>query len=204
METLLSAEHGEVKPDYYYIIDNGGKLNLTNLPASFDKRVYKLTPEFNLGVAASWNHFLNIDGIKLICNDDVQFYADTIKLLVDGVDENFIIYPAGVPSANSFSCFIIPDRIIKEVGNFDATISPNYAYYEDNDYHRRMKMLGYDLKGIENCRLGHFQSATLKGYSKQELEEHHRKFRIATQNYKKKWGGLPGKEIYTYPYNIQP
>jgi len=104
-------------------------------------------------------------------------------------------------TTNAFSLFVISNFIIDKVGLFDETISPNYAYYEDNDYYRRMQLLGYNLNKVKACNVGHYSSATLKSYNSQQTREHHMRFNIATENYVKKWGGLPGKEIYTVPYN---
>lgn len=186
-----------LKPDRIYIIDNGNQY-LSDYIKESAYQIY--IPGYNLGVAGSWNWFCkNVPEIRLICNDDMFFYEDTIETWIKGYDENFVVYPGGVPSTNSFSAYMIPDKIFNDVGEFDETISPNYAYFEDNDYHRRMLFKGYDLKTVENCRLGHTQSSTIKRLN---ITEHHIKFRLAQSNYIKKWGGLPGAEVYDTPYNL--
>lgn len=193
-----SANKGTMKPDRFFIIDNGGKFEHRG-----DKNVFVFSPGGNLGVAKSWNVFIsNVPEYRIICNDDIEFYEDTIELLIKNYDENFILYPEGVPSANSFSCFLIPNKIPKTIGMFDEEISPGYAYFEDNDYHRRMKFAGFDIKGIKDARLNHANSSTLKSYNFQEEQLHHILFRRARQNYIKKWGGLPGEEIYSEPYEL--
>lgn len=195
IETILH-ENATVKPDRIYIIDNGNQ-HLSDYIKS--KAFVILVPGSNLGVAGSWNWFCkNVPETRLICNDDMTFFEDTLETWLAGYDENFIVYPGGVPSANSFSAFIIPDKIYNDVGEFDERISPHYAYFEDNDYHRRMKFKGYDLKSIPNCRIGHHGSSTIKRVN---MKEHHIRFQIAQQNYILKWGGLPGKEAFDTPYN---
>jgi len=193
---INSAENSIVKPDKYLIINNGN--NLINIP---DDKVEVISFGHNIGVAASWNYFIkHTNEIRIISNDDVEFYPDTIKEFVDGYKDNYINYCAGINGLNSFSLFIIPDKIINAVGLFDETISPNYAYYEDNDYHYRMKLLGYDIYGNTNWNAGHIGSATLKAFTQEQMDQHHSKFRIATANYQRKWGGLPGHETYKTPY----
>jgi GT2 family glycosyltransferase len=194
-----SASKGNVKPDHYVVFDNGGALDPLYLP---DVNVFIYSVYGNMGVAAAWNYFLkNIPEIRIIVNDDVIFFDDTIERLIEAYDEDFLIYPDGAPSANSFSCFILPDKVVNEVGYFDEKLSPGYAYFEDNDYHRRMKSHGYDIKGVPDCRIKHEGSATLDSYTLFEMERHHERFRLAQRNYVAKWGGLPGKERFTIPYN---
>lgn len=42
-----------------------------------------------------------------------------------------------------FSCLMITPRTVELVGTFDENFDP--AWFEDNDYHRRVNMLGYDV-----------------------------------------------------------
>lgn len=195
-----SGERSNLLPTKYYIIDNGCKL----LPGDLNvprKNLELIKPRYNMGVAASWNFFLqNVPEDIIICNDDLEFYEDTLEVLVAHYDPNFIIYPGGNPSSNSFSCFLIPRHIIDEIGMFDETLSPRYAYFEDNDYHYRMLLKGYTIKPIENCRIKHTPSSTVKLMSEIEQLVHHEKFRLAQENYLKKWGGPPAKEKFKLPY----
>jgi len=195
IETILD-EKNTMLPDRIYIIDNGNQF----LSEYIKEKAYEIyIPGFNLGVAASWNWFCkNVPEHRLICNDDMYFYEDTLERWINGYDENFVVYPGGVPSANSFSAYIMPDKVFNDVGDFDEEISPHYAYFEDNDYHRRMLFKGYDLKAITDCRIGHHSSSTLKRLN---MTEHHLRFQLAQQNYIRKWGDLPGHEKYDTPYN---
>lgn len=195
-----SCEKSNILPTKYYVVDNGVKLlpKELNIPR---KNLELLKPRYNLGVAASWNYFLkNVPEYIIICNDDLEFYEDTIEVLINEYDPNYIIYPGGNPSSNSFSCYLIPNNIIDEIGYFDESLSPRYGYFEDNDYHYRMLLKGYTIKPIENCRIDHLGSGTMRKLSEIEEALHHDKFRIAQQHYLEKWGGPPGKEKYKEPY----
>jgi GT2 family glycosyltransferase len=93
-----------------------------------------------------------------------------------------------------------PRKIINDVGHFDETLSPHYAYFEDNDYHYRMKLKGYDIKSVDGCKVMHENSGTMKKYTPIELKWHHQKFREAQFRYVIKWGGMPGEEKYITPF----
>jgi uncharacterized protein YggE len=73
---------------------------------------------------------------------------------------------------------------------FDESISPGYAYFEDMDYLRRMRLAGV-IDAVVECGVKHVQGATLAAYSPEELDDHHRKFQLAQANYTAKWRGKP-------------
>src|SRR5688572_2605875 len=159
----VSAETGSLKPDRYLIIDNGMKFVYDDFYTSLGDRLTVLTQLDNLGVAGSWNKICaSTPDIRLISNDDIIFFPDTIEKLVRSFDEKAVVYPAGIVSTNAFSCFIIPDKVLEIVGYFDESISPGYGYFEDNDYHRRMIQKNIPLVGIPDCKLVHHHSSTLK------------------------------------------
>jgi len=195
---VLSAVNGTVKPTQILIIDNGCKLERPNIE---NLHVYNFGK--NIGVAASWNFFIkNTAEYRIICNDDVDFFEDTIEILLNASDENCVAYPGAVPSDNAFSCFVIPDKIVNIVGYFDEKISPNYAYFEDNDYFRRMNLAGYSTRRVFESRLNHIKSSTLHGFTIQEQNQHHFLFRKARENYIRKWGGIPGEERLIIPKTL--
>jgi len=199
---IQSAESGTLIPDKYLIVDNGGKFPITE-PTH---KIEIFNPKRNLGVAASWNWLIeHSEEIRIICNDDIEFDFDTLFQIVNNYDEKRIIYPAHAPTANIFSCFAISDYICSTIGKFDETISPNYAYFEDNDYARRIELAmqnGIDIQYlIVPCGYKHLGSSTINTFNDDEKKEHHRLFNIAKTNYIKKWGGLPHMEVFKTPYN---
>lgn len=203
---IESIHKSDLLPEAIWIIDNGGHYIMDRLidfvdEKGIERHIVKFG--YNLGVAASWNWFIqHVPEARVIVNDDAEFFPDSLRLMLDAYDPNAIVYPAGSPAANSFSCFLIPDHVVECVGLFDERISPGWGYYEDRDYHYRMVLHGgLDLRGVPNCRLGHFGSATIKALSDGEMAFHNSKFSQATDTYLAKWGGLPHHEIYSTPYN---
>jgi GT2 family glycosyltransferase len=200
IKCLESAEAGTLKPERYFIIDNGNNLNLESFDKLYTNKVFVVKVRHNLGVARSWNWFFdNVPDEIVLCNDDIEFYDDSLEKLMSGYDENFSIYPS--EGSTSFSLMAFPRKIINDVGHFDESLSPYYAYFEDNDYHYRMLLKGYTIKDVPGCRVKHENSGTMKMYTPTEMNMHHQKFREARARYLDKWVGEPVKEKFKIPYN---
>jgi GT2 family glycosyltransferase len=162
------------------------------------------TPE-NLGVAPGWNLLCQTafnDGCDaiIIANDDIILESDTISRVVQALNENsFVCY--GAAGHNAFSFFAITRGLYEQVGEFDNQFWP--AYYEDNDYAYRMKLLGLEMCYLDGSSFYHAGSATLGKYSEEEKAIHHHNFRKNTDYYIQKWGGLPNHEAYKTPFGGQ-
>lgn len=96
-----------------------------------------------------------------------------------------------------FSCFVIA-KACHQWFQFDEGFIP--AYHEDNDYHRRLKLAGFGEKifGV-NVPFLHYGSGTLN--SNPTLREGWApKFAACQAYYQRKWGGMPGTEVYQTPF----
>lgn len=197
-----SAERGTRKPDRYFIVDNGGQLAAKR--ASGEIRLpetavstYAGKP---LGVAGAWNLALreNRDSHVIISNDDVELHAPTIESLVRGAEETDaeFIFPKFNPGA-MFCVFLIKHSLVDRIGEFDERFYP--AYFEDNDFHRRMRLAGVKELQVDSASYDHVVSATLKSFNGQEMAEHHVNFERCRAHYIKKWGNVPGQEAYDKP-----
>jgi hypothetical protein len=87
-----------------------------------------------------------------------------------------------------FSCFCIRDRCVELVGEFDETISPGYAYYEDVDYAYRMIQVPEIRRPRIDAGIIHVGSSTWRSGSPEEIKDHWRRFYAAKANFEKKWG----------------
>lgn len=183
-ECIQSAFDGELAPDCVLIIDNSGGRAYPYIQ-TFDRIVYLPMP-YNLGVARSWNLAFSLFGNEtlIISNDDVRFHKDTIRVMVEHKDAADFIYPTIKPE-NMFSLFLMSYYTWLHVGPFDQNFYP--AYFEDNDYHRRMKLHGVRELCV-NTTYSHVGSATIKTYTPEEMEFHHESFRRNERYYKQKWG----------------
>lgn len=100
----------------------------------------------------------------------------------------------------SFSAFAIDKECWETVGEFDEIFAP--AYYEDNCFHYRMKLVGLLAIVYPPAMFYHFGSRTQNEANESgqpmvptPLFENNCAF------YVKKWGGVPGQEKWEHPYN---
>jgi GT2 family glycosyltransferase len=194
-----SALAGDVKPDRYVIVDNGGKLGRPDwMPACAEI----LVPGHNIGVGPAWNVIIqSSEDMLVICGDDIDLAPNTLAEMVRVAEEQDadFVYPfPNFPNAQMFSCFLFRKRLVEKVGLFDESFSP--AYFEDNDYYRRMELAGVQQLTAP-CAYGHVNSGTLKSFSPSELQEHHQRFEALRAHYIRKWGGPPHAEKYDVPFN---
>ena len=201
---VLAALRGTVVPDKIIVIDNSGTgaaaLHLQPLAEKFSN-VFIWPQTRNLGVAGAWNKFhdeIGEDNI-IIANDDVSVHPYTIEKLLEMADAlpDQVLF-AGESRWNAFSLFLLRKVGYEKIGGFDTNFYP--AYYEDNDFVYRARLLGYGLITSPEATYDHIPSSTLARYSLQEKEVHHNTFRRNTQYYMSKWGGLPTKETYNEPF----
>jgi GT2 family glycosyltransferase len=157
----------------------------------------------NFGVANSWNYFIEEaerDGYDavIVANDDIYLYVDVLSRFVEKMqDHEFVCFEG----QNAFSFFGIHTSLFNKVGRFDEAFWP--AYFEDNDYHYRMKLLGLPTAYVEEPSYYHRMSATLTAFDFQRKMMHHHNFRKNTMYYQSKWGGMPHEEEYTIPFGDQ-
>lgn len=187
---LLSITRSHVRPDNIFIVDNGQNLDRMKPilldPDLSDLKII-LSSTKPMGVAESWNYFIrHVRSERIITNDDISFAPDTIGKMVES--PGLVVSPIEIK--NAFSCFLLRDICIQTVGLFDESISPGYVYFEDRDYIERMKRYNIYVTSVDSNVI-HYGSQTLLARPPEEMQEHHRKFLIAQNNYLRKWGSLP-------------
>lgn len=186
------------------IIDNTGKAGALSYVSDIlypNRQVHLLPMIESLGTSGSWNWAMDYfdDSFLIFANDDIEVHSNTIEELV-----NRALYsPAGLlyPSQKSgppFSLFLLKHWAFLKVGVFDETFKP--IYFEDNDYHYRLKLAAVEQEEV-NVEYEHVGSATLNSMPTTEIDRHHIRFRWNEEYYRQKWGGLPGHETYTNPFN---
>ena len=208
---VTSACEGSAPPSYVFIIDNGDRMprhTLDSIVRTAERAgatVKVAQPGYNLGVAASWNLGLHAhDDWCIVSNDDVTFYHETIEKLIDAAErqpDQLFFFPGSNGYKNAWSCYLQRKASIDIVGYYDEWISPNAGYWEDNDYAYRLRLAGYRHIPVPNCAFGHVDSGTLKSYGPEQRAAHWSSFEVNKQRYARKWGGTPGRETYTIPFN---
>lgn len=193
---IESALNNPYPPDKIHIVDNGLKFSHVN-----SEKVTVWNLGRNIGVAGSWNFFMKLEkGPKIISNDDIIFKENTFSALINDYinkPDKMLFYPRG-QSGSMFSLFLMRDELYETIGEFDESFYP--AYYEDNDYYHRIELLyGMDVFYQSDCDYDHKKSSTIARFSNQQLRQHHSNFRKNQLYYRKKWGGLPGHELFNPP-----
>jgi len=134
---IRSAEAGTVKPTGYVVLDNGGKYPRARLDAAIGERSVErelITPTDNLGVAASWNVFLDRFGKTeplVISNDDITLGPTAFATL-----DNYGARGA-LRAGFGWALFMQRPECTQRVGFYDENFWP--AYHEDIDYIIRME-----------------------------------------------------------------
>ncbi len=98
----------------------------------------------------------------------------------------------------NFSAFMINKESYERIGEFDESFKP--AYFEDNDYHYRIKLLKMKAICLPTALFYHFGSATQNEAFDKPLVGG-MKFEMNRNYYISKWGDVPGKETYLKPFN---
>lgn len=142
------------------IIDNGRCVEPWRLGdwAHTVERVTLLPMPSNLGVAGSWNL-----GIKstpfaewwLIANFDVLWPAGSLEAWSKSHRRGSLCLSGGSPPWCAFS---VGEEVVAKVGLFDEGLHP--AYFEDNDYQRRVEHAGLPVVHSE-IPVHHDNSSTL-------------------------------------------
>jgi hypothetical protein len=97
-----------------------------------------------------------------------------------------------------FACFMVRPTIKKRIGPFDENFAP--AYFEDNDYHYRIKLAGLRAFNDVSAPYYHYGSQTQNATSNFPVVAPF-DFDLNYSYYVSKWGGGPEHETFAHPYN---
>jgi GT2 family glycosyltransferase len=180
----------------------------------------------NKGCAWSWNFGISF-AIKnfnskyfFIPNNDILLNPRTIDVLIEATKTARAVLTtatdiSGMVSASvdvlslkppirrqfveapDFSCFLLTKEAIDKVGYFDEKFYP--AYFEDNDYHRRINLAGLRVIRTNQALYFHYGSRTIKDGPEIRTKANIG-YSINREYYKEKWGGIPGHEIFKKPF----
>jgi GT2 family glycosyltransferase len=140
------------------IIDNGNMIDQLKLPAEIQELTV-LTMPANMGVAGSWNLGIKcfpFDSQWLIVSDDVVFPAGALEQYAARVDSSAIQFFDVSPK---WACFSVGQTVVEKAGLACELFHP--AYFEDNDWERRMDAAGV-VKEVLPIQVQHDNSSTLK------------------------------------------
>lgn len=180
-------------------------------------------------VAKSWNIGTKeaiYDGCDyiLVINDDILLAPFTVDDLVEHMEKDpDIALLSGTDYKNRFSnahdiltstrldctpeilpapdfaCFMLRPSAFMEIGDFDEGFRP--AYFEDDDYCRRIVLHPvWKIVRSQNAAFFHHGSQTQNNTEGGPVVPSPR-FEINRAYYREKWGGEPGFERWSVPFN---
>lgn len=196
---IASVNAGTLRPNVIAIVDNGGQLDQGEAPQKVEgTEVHLFLPGSNLGVAASWNHLLRWfpEDRLIISGDDIVVQPDTIEKMVAAAERSPKLFFIA-KGASSWAFFLQKPELARKIGFYDEKFWP--AYYEDNDYHRRMLLAGEDYEMAEGAVVSHDISSTLNSLPPEEKKKFEAEIDKNSRYYGIKWGGPPGHERLTEP-----
>jgi len=215
------------EPYHLIIIDNGSTDGTKEFFNSGNKRLlidYFYFKE-NKGCSASWNFGIK-KAIRefdskyfFIPNNDILLNPETIDVLLEEIKQKDVVLATAtnmagktsspeefsgllppvkrqISEAPEFSCFMLNLEAIEKVGYFDEKFYP--AYFEDNDYHYRIKLAGLKAIKTNQALYFHFGSRTIKS-SEDIRRQSNLGYTLNREYYREKWGGLPGHETLKRP-----
>ena len=177
---------------HIYIVDNG-KQNIFKKIRHPNIKI--IESETNLGVASSWN---------VLCNQILEHYEYALILNDDiylGKKEYEVeLFLSQYPNKDFYlgmidwSVFIMPSKTFKKVGIFDEQFFP--AYYEDNDYMYRMRLMAMKIYNVPFLNPLIHRSSMTNDKDKSIIVQSE----ANKERYINKWGGLPELEKFKRPY----
>lgn len=191
---LLGSLHTQTQqPDRVVVVDNGN--DAAKLPCCPALPAQVISPGRNVGCAGAWNLIIDQasapEDIVIISNDDIELMPESISMIVQAAQRSELVI------AHNFSLFSVRRSLVDKIGFFDEHFFP--SYYEDNDFHRRVKLAGASWEHIA-CPCTHAGSASLTVLSAEEQKAVRIRIGKCKSQYLRKWGGVPGQERYKKPF----
>lgn len=170
------------------------------------------SPRYNLGVAASWNRIITTAWSRgydfvYIGSNDIILSPGSLKLFIN-MDKP---QPECLWMLNRFNFWCLRISSISTVGLFDENFMP--AYFEDDDYDYRIKLAGlqsvslcdqeiqYNGRTLPAVPSTHLGSQTINSNPDYKNKNSYTFEKWNKNHYIMKWGGIPGQEKFTTPYN---
>jgi hypothetical protein len=176
------------------VLDNGGRFAADpGLDEAIRCPIRVERPGRNLGVAGSWNqlHRLYAPLEVVYMNDDLMVAPDVLGRLVSS--PHLLASPSPDP-ASWWSCFLQREAAWDAVGEYDDGFWP--AGFADDDYRYRMRLAGLEPGTVDGHGGLVHRGGAIEGVAFTRSEWNRRR-------YIRKWGGDPGAETFSRPWDGQ-
>lgn len=205
LNDLMDIAFGELGCDYFISVGNDVLVHPLSLNIMLNTAV-KDGYHFLGGIEVTPQKLCNIVDIKYKFDFEnntkfletalPEWNAQNVKL-GSGRKRNRLEFGV-IGDTHNFALF--SKEMFNQVGYVDVNFFP--AYFEDNDYGRRMQYTQLKQADSNDLLYFHFWSRTLYEGGTQSLNK--RLFDKNEEYYITKWGGKPGKETWSIPFNNKP
>lgn len=166
----------------------------------------------NRGLSRSWNDGLAIAqskqfDVSFIANDDIRASRlDMLKIAQTAVRRPNcgVIQGMGFDEQTqqrqpmAWALAAVNPVVLDTIGYFDENFFP--IYYEDTDLARRMALADVRFCTVTDTEIVHIGRTTVRTSSDLKPQQDVT-MQANSQYYQRKWGGIPGAEQYTIPFN---
>ena len=145
--------------EHLVIVDNSGTQSWQPNKPEQVKNLWLIRVPFGLGLVGAWNLIIKSTPYApywVLVNDDAWFEKGALKIIAQEADSETLLFPDIVPD---WASIVLGSKIVEEVGLYDERFYP--LYFDDNDYERRIRHKGLEIKRIE-AKIHHENSSTLK------------------------------------------
>lgn len=145
--------------EHLVVIDNSGTQSWQPNKPEQVKNLWLIRVPFGLGLVGAWNLIIKSTPYApywVLVNDDAWFEKDALEIIAQEADSETLLFPDIVPD---WASIVLGSKIVEEVGLYDERFYP--LYFDDNDYERRIRHKGLEIKRIE-AKIHHENSSTLK------------------------------------------
>ena len=148
------------------------------------ERLHHVRLPQNLGVAGSWNLIIKTSPFSstwCIVNDDIVFEPGALAEMAQHLRSDALQFFAIQPL---WAAFAIGENVVSKVGLFSELFHP--AYFEDNDYERRVHAHDLDIEIVTGAKVRHDNSSTLQsGFDIQN----HKTFKTNSETFRAREAG---------------
>lgn len=170
----------------------------------FQESLMIYRPGYNMGVAASWNWLCRHSAVdcpyRMLVGNDMLFEPGALQKFHEFTEPRAQEY-AMVRCFQGYGILALTERGIRNVGPFDESFYP--AYFEDNDHHYRLRLLGEKDTDV-SIPLFHGEQGKGSCTINSDPELARRNSITFGNNYAyygRKWGGPPHHEQFKTPFN---
>jgi GT2 family glycosyltransferase len=146
--------------EHLVIVDNSGTNTWQPTQPEKVKNLWLIRVPFGLGLVGAWNLIVKSTPHApywVLVNDDAYFAEGALEIIAQDANPDGLSFPHIIPD---WSCIVLGQRVVEEVGLYDERLYP--LYFDDNDYHRRIRHAGLPIRRIDAI-VHHDNSSSLVG-----------------------------------------